>query len=179
MGIVNSNEWLVVSLPRRKQLTKFPNGGTQNCWSSLFPSRFSFFFVFFLCRRFAFPSRRKERLNGSSIIQRTNQSTFFFFFFFYNRRDDLTVAVCHFLSPFSFFLFFFGCLRRRRRLPPRLECPWHPARSRCIHHWTYCILPPHHPLIVRRRVGLFSSGANRKEKEDAIERRGVCQVEGK
>lgn len=106
MGIVNSNEWLVVSLPRRKQLTKFPNGGTQNCWSSLFPSRFSFFFVFFLCRRFAFPSRRKERLNGSSIIQRTNQSTFFFFFFFYNRRDDLTVAVCHFLSPFSFFFFF-------------------------------------------------------------------------
>jgi hypothetical protein len=69
----------------------------------------SFAFFFFL-RLLLVPSLRipvttEGRLNGSSIIQRTNQSTFFSFFF-YNRRDDLTVAICHFLSPFSFFFFF-------------------------------------------------------------------------
>lgn len=105
MGIVNSNEWLVVSLPRRKELTKFPNGGTQNCWSSLFPSRFFFFLRLLLVPSLRIPvtTEGESSLNGSSIIQRTNQSTFFFFF--YNRRDDLTVAVCHFLSLFSFFFF--------------------------------------------------------------------------
>lgn len=104
MGIVNSNEWLVVSLPRRKQLTKFPNGGTQNCWSSLFPSRFSFFFRLLLVPSLRIPVTTEGRLNGSSIIQRTNQSTFFFFFFIIVVMIWQSRSVISFLPfPFSFF----------------------------------------------------------------------------
>jgi len=85
--VVIPNECLSVSLPRRKNNSvNSLMGGTQKCWSSLFPSHF-----FVPSSHSRHGGRRESSLNGSSIIQRTNQSRFY-------NRHDLTVAVCHFLS---------------------------------------------------------------------------------